>query len=113
LVSYFIKTNQFGTLFVYADLVGKMWLTDLSLVAKLVAPCYSSSPKGAPPRDPVNLFRSLLLMCLAKYSSITDWVSALKAFPFIPSGFDPDNVPVVGIFYDFMEHPLVSRENNS
>ncbi len=114
MVTHFGKPSQFSVLFVYANLIGKMWLTDLPVVSRLVAPCYSSSPRGTPPRDPVNLFRSLLLMCLAHYTSITDWVSALKAFPFfaILSGFEPDNALGVGIFYDFMNR-LWLAENNA
>jgi len=62
LVSQCVKSRQLNVIFDYANLIGKMWVTHLSLVASLVAPCYSSSPRRSPPRDPVNLFRSLLVM---------------------------------------------------
>lgn len=42
-----------------------MWLIDLTPVVSLVAPYYSTSFRGAPPRGLVCLFRSLLLVRLA------------------------------------------------
>lgn len=104
LLARLVKTGQTSVLLTHAQLIGKMWLTDLTPIAHLVAPCYSSSTRGAPPRDPVDLFRSLLLMHLAGYTSITQWVRALKSFPFfaILSGFAPEDTPGVGSFYDFV-----------
>ena len=101
----FIDTGQTSVLLSHAELIGKVWLTDLTKVASLVAPCYSASSRGAPPRDPVCLFRSLLLKNLAGYTGITKWVQALESFPFfaILSGFVADDVPGVGTFYDFID----------
>lgn len=73
------------------------------MVANIVRFRYSDD--GAPARDPVAMFRSLLLMEMTHCSSIDDWVRDLKAFPLwaIFSSFDPGNVPGVGTFYDFMK----------
>jgi hypothetical protein len=104
LLKQLVDTGQTSVLFTQAELIAKMWLTDLTPVASLVAPCYSTSSRGAPPRDPVCLFRSLLLIRLAGYTGITKWVQTLKSFPFfaILSGFEPGDVPGVGTFYDFI-----------
>ena len=101
---HLIDTGQISTLYTQSELIAKMWVTDLTAVAALVAPCYSSSSRGAPPRDPVCLFRSLLVMPLAGYRSIDKWVAALKSFPLfaILSGLAPDDTPGVGTFYDFI-----------
>jgi hypothetical protein len=73
------------------------------VVANIFRFRYSSN--GAPAREPVAMFRSLLLMEMNHCSSIDDWVKQLKAFPIwaILSGFEPGNVPGVGTFYDFMK----------
>ena len=88
---HLIDTGQISTLYTQSELIAKMWVTDLTAVAALVAPCYSSSSRGAPPRDPVCLFRSLLVMPLAGYRSIDKWVAALKSFPLFINGFSPDD----------------------
>jgi hypothetical protein len=64
------------------------------------------SDNGAPARDPVAMFHSLLLSEMNQCSSIDDWFKDLKAFPIwaILSGFYPDSVPGTGTFYDFMKH---------
>jgi len=67
LSEHLIETGRISALYTHNRLISKMWFTDWTAVAVLVAPCYSSSPRGAPPTDPVCLFRSLLLMSLSDY----------------------------------------------
>lgn len=88
----------------YRQLIACVWNTDLSKVASIVGHRYSLK-RGAPARDPVDLFRSSLLMELTQVQSVDDWVAQLKAFPIwaILSGFDPSDVPGVGTFYDFFK----------
>ncbi len=66
---------------------------------------YSPDPRGQKPYDPVRMLRALLLMVLLKYTSITKWIEALKANPRLArmAGFEPDDVPVAGTFYAFID----------
>jgi hypothetical protein len=59
-------------------------------------------------RDPVELLRSLLLMSLLKESSITHWVfkTCSSSAIAVMAGFDPDDVPGVGTYYDFMKRMI-------
>lgn len=56
-------------------------------------------------RDPDKTLRSLLLMTLLKESSVTAWVNKTRASSVLAvmAGFDPDNLPGVGTYYDFMK----------
>ena len=48
--------------------------------------------------------RSYLLSIDFKVTSLTEWAAQLKMNPLyaILSGFEPDNTPGVGTFYDFL-----------
>jgi hypothetical protein len=82
LLEQLVNNGQGSVLFTYAELIAKMWLTDLTPVASLVAPATELLPGERRPRDPVCLFRSILLIRLAGYTGITKWAQALKSFPF-------------------------------
>ena len=75
---------------------------DLSMVDVILRDKYSVF--GPPPRQPSCMFRSLLLMVKCKITSITVWVQTMHITPMyaILSGFDPDAIPGVGTFYDFI-----------
>ncbi len=115
---YFISTRQHITILTKKDLIVKLWRTDLTGIVKLIKSQYSSSHRGTPPKDPVSMFRSLILMTLTGETSIPKWVNTLKSEPFytILSGFLPacfsttkiqdisaDTIPGVGTFYDFLD----------
>ena len=115
---YFISTGQQVTILKRSNLILKLWVSDLSGIVPLLKTRYSSSLKGAPPKDSVALLRSLILMTLCGETSISAWVDTLHAEPFysILSGFLPacfstvkvkglsaDTLPGVGTFYDFMD----------
>jgi len=93
-----------STLEFYAIQIVKLCLLDLSPAKEILLSLYSKKPRGNKPRDPIAMLRSLILMTLLHIHSITTWVSNLKAFPLfaILSGFEPDDVPGVGTFYDFI-----------
>ena len=95
-VHYFLP-GLTPTVLLHQRELASVWVTDLSKVATILNNSYSPN-KGAPSRDPVDLFRSLLLMELTQERSIDDWVNNLKAFPIwaILSGFHPNDVPGVG-----------------
>lgn len=86
-----------------------VWSDDLSKVADIVGYRYSSNI-GTPARNPVDMFRSLLLMETLRDRSIDAWVDKMRSTPIfaILSGFLPDNVPGVGTFYDFINRLWLS-----
>ncbi len=99
-IHYFEKDLHKTVLLYHIQLV-KVWVTDLTSVYHILAHRYSK--RGSSARDPVDLFRSLLLMELTHAKSVDNWVKTMRAHPIwaIYSGFSPDDVPGVGTFYDF------------
>jgi len=85
---------------------------DLSRVDTLMRDKYSVF--GPPPRPPSAMLRSMLLAVKVKVFSITAWVRELQVNPLyaIISGFQPDNVPGVGTFYDFISRLWDGTEDN-
>ena len=81
-------------------------LTELNLdaVIPILAETYASSG-GRPPRDPVCMLRSLILMTLRKEPSVTKWVAQTRSssVPAILAGFGPDDTPGIGTYYDFFD----------
>lgn len=75
---------------------------DLTPADKIMRDCYSKY--GPNPRMPSDMLRSLLLCIFRRVSSLTKWAEELKTQPSLAiiSGFEPDNVPGVGTFYDFI-----------
>jgi len=105
IINYYILTNNTRALFEQLDLIHKVWISDLSKLYAKLLPLYSDKPRGKLPRDPVCMYRSLLVMTLAGIHSIANWVTAMHTTPLfaILSGFKPDDIPGVGTFYDFFE----------
>lgn len=85
-------------------ILASAWYADLFKVAEIVG-CRYSKTKGSPARDPVDMFRSLLLMELLHERSIDAWVNKMRSTPFfsILSGFLPNDIPGVATFYDFIK----------
>ena len=56
-------------------------------------------------RDPVNMLRSLIVMTLLKIQGITEWVEMTRTSTLLAilTGFDPDDVPGIGTYYDFLK----------
>lgn len=84
----------------------KLRHTNLEAAYPLLAALYSAT--GRPARDPVTMLRACLAMLLCGETSFTDWVAWLRDEPFyaLLCGFDPDDVPGVGTFYDFQDRVL-------
>jgi hypothetical protein len=83
---------------------------DLEAVRAFLESLYSPDPRGREPYDPVCMLRSLLLMMLLKYTSITEWAKQLKAKPrlAVMSGFATSSrervkTPSAGAFYLFID----------
>ncbi|MBU0531859.1 transposase [Candidatus Micrarchaeota archaeon] len=113
LIEYYISPGRIYTLLVNAQFIAKVFLMDITSVRKIIRPEYAKKHRGSKPRDPAAMLRSLLLMTLYKTSSIDNWVKQLRSFPFfaILSGFDPDDTPGVGTFYDFF-HRLYTEDSS-
>src|SRR5690625_3836905 len=88
----------------YLDTVTWVSLMDLTPTVEILKNQYSTDPRGRKPRNPCDMLRSYLLMHKLQYTSIDKWVHALKTVPLfaVLSGFEPDSVPGVGTFYDFL-----------
>jgi len=88
----------------YLDTVVWISLINLTSTAELLKHRYSTDPRGRKPRNPCDMLRSFLLMHKLQYTSIDKWVHALRTAPLfaVLSGFEPDSVPGVGTFYDFL-----------
>jgi hypothetical protein len=112
LTKFFIDTKQQITLFTNFDYIKKLWNADLTGIVNFLKPLYTIL-QGAPPKDAVVMFRSLILMPLTGETSIPKWVNTLRSNPFfaIVSGFipacmsssriqgvDADPIPGVGTF---------------
>jgi len=64
-----------------------------------------SPVKRSPARPPTAMLRSLLFMTLLKISSITSWVKQTRTVAFfaVLAGFDRDDTPGIGTYYDFLK----------
>ncbi|HHY97536.1 MAG TPA: transposase [Firmicutes bacterium] len=84
------------------ELIDKVYSLDLDRAIDIVAPLYSHT--GRPSKDPLAMLRALLCGVSLGIQSITKLVSLLKSSPVLAtiSGFDPEDTPGVGTFYDFM-----------
>lgn len=94
-------------------LILKLWLTDLSDISSLLDRSYST--KGPKPRDPSSMMRSYLIFLIQRPGlGITEWVEELHRVKLyaILSGFEPDDIPGVGTFYDFFDRLWNSEESN-
>ena len=81
--------------------------TDLSAAYPILARLYVSD-RGRPARPPDDLLRAWLLMLECRITSVEIWVQRLREQPFyaLLCGFEPDDVPGVGTFYDFQDRLL-------
>lgn len=83
-------------------LAAKLWMTDLSAITTLLQDAYSN--QGPMPRDPSSMLRSYLVSLMTNPGiGVTEWINEMKRTPIyaILSGFDFDDLPGVGTFYDF------------
>ena len=94
------------------DIIERFWNLDLSETDTLLASKYSKF--GPAPRTPSCMQRSYLLSIDFKVTSLTEWAAQLKITPLyaILSGFEVDNTPGVGTFYDFINRCLWDSDDN-
>ena len=121
----YIEMNMLNPVLRYAKHIVAFFISDLTRLYDLIRHAYTNSPCGAKPKDPVALFRSLILMTYCKFTSIDAWVQELRTnnilailsgflpWDYKPTGNEPylpDTIPGVGTFYDFMDRlVLVDR----
>ena len=81
--------------------------TDLSAAYPILARLYVAD-QGRPARPPDDMLRAWLLMLECHITSVEVWVQRLREQPVyaLLCGFDPDQVPGVGTFYDFQDRLL-------
>ena len=86
--------------------------TDLSAAYPILARLYVPD-QGRPARAPDDMLRAWLLMLECHITSVDVWVQRLQAQPFyaVLCGFEPDQVPGVGTFYDFQDRLLQCAES--
>jgi len=91
----------------------KLRQANLDLAYPLLSVLYSSR-QGRPARNPVCMLRSCLAMMACSVTGFDVWVKMMHDEPFyaIISGFDPEDVPGVGTFYDFQDR-LLQRPRQS
>lgn len=91
----------------------KLWQTDLSAITTFLYDSYSC--RGPLPRDPASLLRSYLLYLMTNPEmGLTEWINEMKRTPIyaILSGFDFDDLPGVGTFYDFFKRLWPAIDQN-
>jgi hypothetical protein len=87
----------------YSDLILSLFLLDLEALRPQFQAFYHPKPRGALPRDPIQMFRSPICTTLSGQTlSFTAWVKVLRSQPLFAalSGFE-DRTPGIGAFYDF------------
>jgi hypothetical protein len=91
----------------------KLQASNLDAAYPILAAPYSDD-RGRPARDPVSMLRSCLAMMLCQVTNFDEWVALMHDDPFhaLISGFDPQDVPGVGTFYDFQDR-LLQRPRQS
>lgn len=92
-------------------LVTKFWKTDLSHITPMLRDLYSD--RGPEPRDPASMFRSFLIFLMTNpEKGITEWINEMKRTPIYAtlSGFDLQDIPGVGTFYDFFKRLWIASD---
>jgi len=86
----------------YSDLIDRLFYLNLDNAYKVLSPYYPNT--GRPAKFQAEILRSLIAMVHLRIYSITKWVKKLKTDNVLAiiCGFDPDDVPGIGTFYDFL-----------
>ena len=94
------------------EVIDKFYNLDLSAVDELMKDRYSHF--GPAPRLPSDMLRCYMVSLVMKKPAITAWCNELKhnRLAAIISGFDPDDTPGVGTFYDFFDRLWMSSSDN-
>lgn len=88
----------------YRDAMAAVWELDLEPARSVLLGCYSPSPRGGKPWDPVIILRCLLLMILVVQTSVNKWAMDLagsRVLRVLAGLQEGEGRPGVGTFYDF------------
>ncbi|HHV80500.1 TPA: transposase [bacterium] len=90
-----------------------MFYLNLAPAYNILSPYYSNT--GRPAKYQAEILRSLVAMTHLRIHSITNWVKKLRTDRVLAiiCGFDPDDIPGVGPFYDFLSRFWVSNNEPS
>jgi len=93
----------------HPDIIEKVYALDLDKLLPLVQERYALT--GRPAKNQPEIFRALVTMSHFK-EGVTSFVSRLKAHPVLAAicGFEPDSIPGVGTFYDFLDRFWLGEE---
>ncbi|MEW6558424.1 MAG: hypothetical protein AB1349_13925 [Elusimicrobiota bacterium] len=77
---------------------------NLKPVEKILNSLYAEKSRGRPHKDPVKIFRSLLLMTALNETGITEFSKRLKREEILAvlCQWEPDDTPSTGTFYNFI-----------
>jgi len=97
----------------YSCLIDKLFYLNLDSAYNILSSYYSST--GRPTKYQAEILRSLVAMVYLRIYSITKWVKKLRSDKVLAiiCGFDPDDVPGVGTFYDFLDRFWLSSNEPS
>lgn len=97
----------------YSELIDKLFYFNLDPAYNILSPYYSNT--GRPAKYQAEILRSLVAMTHLRIHSITNWVKKLRTDRVLAiiCGFDPDDIPGVGTFYDFLSRFWVSNNEPS
>jgi len=86
----------------YADILEKIYILDLDVLLTMAQSLYAKT--GRPSHNQPEIFRALMVMSHYK-EGISFFTKRLQAHPLLAiiCGFEPDSVPGVGTFYDFLD----------
>lgn len=89
----------------------KLRLLDLDPVMEYLSDFYSHT--GRPAKNQVQIIRSLVLMLLLKFTSLTAWVTKLQADSLLALliGCTPDSLPPLGSYFDLMDRLWTQPES--
>jgi Transposase DDE domain len=94
-------------------LIAKFWMTDFSPITTLLRDDYSD--RGPDAKDPASIFRCYLIYLMTHpEKGLTEWVNIMKRTPLyaILSGFNFEDLPGVGTFYDFFKRLWPTVDQN-
>ncbi len=97
----------------YSELIDKLFYFNLDPASNILSPYYSNT--GRPAKYQAEILRSLVAMTHLRIHSITNWVKKLRTDRVLAiiCGFDPDDIPGVGTFCDFLSRFWVSNNEPS
>ena len=81
----------------------KLRLLDLDPVMDYISSFYSST--GRPAKNQTQIIRSFILMLMLGFTSLTAWISKLKADSLLALliGSSPASLPPLGSYFDFID----------